>query len=211
MTEDRDMAFGPAMLSGLEKKLASRSPRHLTEPEGFTRAGVLVPLMVHPDGVRLALMRRTEAGGPHGGQISFPGGRPEPSDESVAATALREACEEFGLKPEAVTVLGRLDDELTVTGYVVTPFAGRIRGPFPYEPDPAEVAEIFEVPVEFFLDPRNEQEATPVKFKGRNYTLYQYDFEGRIIWGLTARIIHVFMKLLREIIDGGEDRDERMG
>jgi 8-oxo-dGTP pyrophosphatase MutT (NUDIX family) len=196
----------PDLLGRLEDTLRERKPTGRSLPDGFTRAGVLVPLIEHPDQVSVSLMRRTDAGGPHSGQISFPGGRPEPADADLAETALRESEEEFGIKPETVRLIGQLDDEITITGYVVSPVVGRIQGPIDYRPDPEEVTEIFEVPLSFFIDPENEQEKTPVTWKGREYTLYQYDFEGRIIWGLTARILHCLMDLLRELTPVDETR-----
>ncbi len=107
-----------------------------------------------PDGLTMLLTQRSADLPDHPGQISFPGGRVEPDDASIADAALREATEEVGLARERVAMLGELPTYETVTGYRVTPVVGWVEPPFALTPDPVEVADVFEVPLAFLLDPR---------------------------------------------------------
>ena len=127
-----------------------RLPGREGEPRS---AAVLVPIVNRPDGLAVLFTERSVDLPDHPGQISFPGGRIEPGDADAVAAALREAEEEIGLPRDRVTLLGRLADYETVTGYRVTPIVGWVEPPFPLKPDPVEVADVFEVPLSFLLDP----------------------------------------------------------
>jgi 8-oxo-dGTP pyrophosphatase MutT (NUDIX family) len=160
-------------------------------------AGVLVPIVNRPAGLQLLFTQRTAHLANHPGQISFPGGRAEAGDASIIQTALREAEEEVGLPAAAVSVLGRLADYETVTGYRVTPVVGWIEPPIAVTPDPFEVAEVFEVPLEFLLDPANQQQ----HFRMLGDTRREYwalPWRDRYIWGATAAMLLILERTLRE-------------
>jgi 8-oxo-dGTP pyrophosphatase MutT (NUDIX family) len=161
-----------------------------------TPAAVLVGLVDRPDGPALLLTQRTEHLRDHAGQICFPGGRMEPDDDSVAATALREAEEEIGLEPARVSIIGQLPPYQTVTGFRIHPVVGWISPPFELRPDPYEVAEAFEVPLHFVLEPENHRRQSyrrgPVT---RGY--YVLPYQGRFIWGATAGILVNLARVLR--------------
>ncbi len=163
----------------------------------LTPAAVLVPLIEQPDGLTLLLTQRTTHLPHHAGQISFPGGRIEPADVSAAATALRETEEEVGLPSTFIELVGRLDDYITGTGFVVAPFVGLIRPPFPVKPDPTEVVDIFEVPLAFILDSRNHRRDSRV-FDGVERRFYAMPFGGRYIWGATAAMLMNLYEVLRD-------------
>lgn len=120
-------------------------------------AAVLVPLVAHEAGVRVLLTRRTEHLRDHAGQISFPGGRVEPGDADAVATALREAEEEVGLEPQQVDVIGALPAYTTVTRFVVTPVVALVQPGHALRLDPFEVAEAFEVPLDYLMTPAHHQ------------------------------------------------------
>ena len=122
-----------------------------------TPAAVLVPVVDRADGLTMLLTQRSADLPDHPGQISFPGGRVEPDDTSIADAALREATEEVGLARAHVAILGELPNYETVTGFRVTPVVGWVEPPFALLPDPVEVADVFEVPLAFLLDPANQQ------------------------------------------------------
>ncbi|WP_308422394.1 CoA pyrophosphatase [Aliidongia dinghuensis] len=157
-------------------------------PPAQTQASVLVPLIDRPDGLTVLLTQRTAHLADHAGQISFPGGRAEPDDADAVVTALREAQEEVGLPPECVRVLGRLDTYITSTRYEVTPVVGLIRPPFPVVPDPHEVAEVFEVPLAFFVDRANHERHSR-EWQGRRRFFYVLPYQDRYIWGATAGML----------------------
>jgi 8-oxo-dGTP pyrophosphatase MutT (NUDIX family) len=162
----------------------------------LTRAAVLVPLVERPEGLTVLLTRRTDHLQDHAGQISFPGGRVEPGDADALATALREAEEEVGLARALVTPIGRLDTYVTRTGFEVTPVVGLVAPPTALTPDPFEVAEVFEVPLGFVLDPANhEQHSRIVNGIERRY--YVLSYEGRYIWGATAGMLINLYEVLR--------------
>ena len=141
----------------LEQRLAGPAPsnaRGLSDGFRFpgregsaTPAAVLVPIVNRPDGLTLLLTLRSTGLPEHAGQISFPGGRVEAEDVSLAHAALREATEEVGLSAERVSILGELAPYETVTGYRVTPMVGWVEPPFDLKPDPVEVADVFEAPL----------------------------------------------------------------
>jgi 8-oxo-dGTP pyrophosphatase MutT (NUDIX family) len=163
-----------------------------------TAASVLVPIVAHPQGLTVLFTQRTTQLKAHSGQVSFPGGRAEPGDASAEFTALRESQEEIGLAPERVEILARLPDYHTRTGFRVTPIVGLLTPPLGLAPDPREVAEVFEVPLAFLLDPRNHLRRTR-EFKGQTVGYYEMNFEERTIWGATAGML---VNLYRHLAGG---------
>ncbi|NFV80775.1 CoA pyrophosphatase [Magnetospirillum aberrantis SpK] len=154
-----------------------------------TPAAVLVPLVERSEGWTVLLTRRTDHLAHHPGQISFPGGRLEDADDGdPTIAALRETEEEIGLSRTRVTVLGRLDPYLTGTGFAITPLVGVVEPPFELSPDPFEVAEAFEVPLEFLMDPENHT-LNRVVVEGRHRPFWSMTWEQRVIWGATAGIL----------------------
>jgi 8-oxo-dGTP pyrophosphatase MutT (NUDIX family) len=152
------------------------------------RAAVLVPLVEREEGWFVVLTLRSADLADHAGQISLPGGRIEPEDEDARAAALREAEEEIGLGRDYVETAGRLDTWLTGTGFEVTPIVGMVRPPPPYKPDPVEVAEIFEVPLDFILDKRNHQWRSR-ELQGQKRYFWAIPYLHRNIWGVTAGML----------------------
>ena len=160
-----------------------------------TVAAVLIPVLAHAQGLTVLFTQRTTHLRSHSGQVSFPGGRAEASDVSAEFTALREAEEEIGLIPTAVEVLGKLPDYRTRTGYRVTPVVGLLLPPIAFRPDPHEVAEIFEVPLDFLLDERNRQRRTR-EFQGQQVGYYVIEYGEKVIWGATAGMLVNLHKML---------------
>ena len=162
---------------------------------GRVPAAVLVGLVARPEGAQILLTQRTAHLRDHAGQISLPGGRIEMDDADPPAAALREAHEEIGLDPAAVEVLGGLPHYDTGTGFRIHPVVGWIARPVALRPDPFEVAEVFEVPLSFALDPRNH-ERDSYERDGRVRHFFVLRWQGRYIWGATAGILVNFARLL---------------
>ena len=155
-------------------------------PDAWQEAAELVAITDRPEpGVLLTLRREHQR--THAGQVSFPGGRLDPGEDAVAA-ALREAEEEIGLSRGDVAVWGAADAYRTVTGYAVTPVLGLVPPDLPLAPHEHEVADWFEAPLSFLLDPANQQRMT-AEFQGRTRHYYQIDWQGRRIWGATAAML----------------------
>jgi 8-oxo-dGTP pyrophosphatase MutT (NUDIX family) len=151
-------------------------------------AGVLVPLLDRSQGLTVLLTRRTEHLQAHAGQVSFPGGRLEPGDHDSVDAALREAEEEIGLARERVATVGCLDIYVTRTGFEVTPVVGIVDPPAAFHPDDFEVAEVFEVPLEFILDRANHQRHSRI-YEGVERHFYVLPWANYYIWGATAGML----------------------
>mgnify|MGYP002633406790 CR=1 FL=1 len=160
-----------------------------------TEAAVLVPLVNRDAGIQVLLTQRTGHLRDHGGQVSFPGGRVEPGDVDREATALRETVEETGLTADRVTLLGRLPGYEIPSGFRITPVVGWVEPPFSVVPDAFEVADIFEAPLAYFLDPANYQRRQ-FHFRGRQRHYLAVPWDGRYIWGATAGMLYSLCRLL---------------
>ena len=188
--------FDPLDLSqGSERVRGDHDLNPGLEPAGRLRdAAVLVPLIERTDGPTLLLTQRAAHLPAHAGQISFPGGAVEPDDPDERTTALREAQEEVGIRPEQVELLGRLDAYVTRTGFRVTPFVGVVHPPIVIDADPLEVADVFEVPLDFLLDPANvHRHCTDLLGKKRYF--YAIPYGERYIWGATAGMLVNLMEI----------------
>lgn len=159
-------------------------------------AAVLIPLVARREGVHVILTRRTEHLSDHAGQISFPGGRQEQEDLTLEETALRETEEEIGLARQHIELIGRIDDYYTVTGYQVSPVVGLIKPPFDLSPDDQEVADVFEVPLNYILDPKNQKLQT-VTYQGVRRRYFAIPYREYYIWGATAGMLVNFSEVLR--------------
>lgn len=151
-------------------------------------AAVLVPLIDHPGCPGLLLTRRTEALRQHAGQISFPGGALEPGDEGPVAAALRETTEETGMDTSDIEVLGFLDTYLTITSFAITPVVARVPPGKPLVPDPGEVSELFEVPLDFVLNSANVNQHVGQRGDLR-VRYYSIPYRDKNIWGATAGML----------------------
>ncbi|HEV7440488.1 MAG TPA: CoA pyrophosphatase [Methylobacterium sp.] len=178
---------------------------HSLDPDGSAvapplphrQAAVLVPVVVRDEGLSVLLTKRALHLRDHSGQVAFPGGKIDPADPSPLAAALREAEEEIGLAPSAVRLLGYLDPYLSATGFLVTPVIGLVAGTVALAPNPDEVAEIFEVPLDHLMDPsRYHLKSRP--WQGRTRYFYAVPFGENLIWGVTAGILHNLYERLSE-------------
>jgi 8-oxo-dGTP pyrophosphatase MutT (NUDIX family) len=162
------------------------------------RAAVLVPIVRRPGGLTVLLTQRTEHLTNHAGQVSFPGGRAEEDDSSPIETALRETEEEIGLARRHVEIIGVLPDHVTASAYVVTPVVGLVTPPFDLTAESNEVADIFEVPLQFLMDGMNHQRMSfELPDGGGRRSFYAMPYERFFIWGATAGMLRNLFHLLR--------------
>ena len=161
----------------------------------LAQAAVLVPVTDRTE-PGVILTRRTDTLSKHAGQVAFPGGRIDPGDADASAAALREAEEEIGLARAQVTLVGAADRYRTVTGFEVTPVIGVVPPDLVFNPAAAEVAAVFEVPLDFLLDSGNHVEAS-VEWQGRNRHYYEIFWGEHRIWGATAAMIVNLSRRLR--------------
>lgn len=166
-------------------------------PEFITAAAVLVPIVLHADSPSLLLTLRASHLRSHAGQISFPGGRVEPTDRDLAAAALRETREEIGVDVSRIELLGYLSDQIIRSGYRITPVVGLLRPGFTAAPDSTEVAEVFELPLEFALAAANYR-SRPGRTRGLSFEIWELPYGERNIWGATAGILANLRELLAE-------------
>lgn len=164
-------------------------------------AAVLIPLVDRPDGLTVLLTQRTEHLSSHSGQIAFPGGKADPQDVDAYATALREAHEEINLDPALVHVIGSLPTYTTGSAYIVTPVVALVRPVFRLTPNPHEVADVFEVPLVFLMNPANHRRHA-VQWEGvrREWFSMPYTDQDteRFIWGATAGMLRNLYRFLSD-------------
>lgn len=153
----------------------------------LTPAAVLLPIVMRSEPTVLFTERSARLA-QHAGQVSFPGGRAEPTDESLIRTALRETQEETGIDASFISVAGFLEAYETGTGFAILPVVGLLKEGFALVPNTDEVAEIFEVPLAFLLDPANRQK-DQAEWKGRLRHFYAFRYNGHYIWGATAAML----------------------
>jgi len=157
-------------------------------------AAVLIPLARFDNEWHLLYTRRTDKVETHKGQVSFPGGACDPGENTPEQTALREADEEVGIRPQDVRILGRLAPMITITSFRVTPVVGVVRWPYAFRVESAEVARVFTTPLAWLVDRSNRWE---FKMPGRKYGLIVYHpYDGELLWGATAIMTDNFMKAL---------------
>lgn len=201
--------FADAPPPGQRSSLLGRAPELGARPRGdhdlnpelyqpgrsLMPAAVLVPIVLRETELTVLFTRRTDHLDDHAGQISFPGGRIEVTDAGPEAAALRESTEEVGLPADRVRLIGRLDTYVTRTGFEVIPAVGLITPPFPVEPDSFEVAEVFEVPLAFFLAPENRQKHSRV-YEGKSREYFAFPYGDYYIWGATAGMLVNLIEVL---------------
>lgn len=171
----------------------------LPDGHALVEAAVLVGLVPREEGTQVLLTRRTDALRHHAGQVSFPGGRLEHEDADAVAAAVRETFEEVGIAPAQIEPLGYLDAFTTITGFRVLPVVATIDVGYVASPDPNEVAEVFEVPLAFLLDPANLGSLS-LEHRGRPRLVWEFTYPNQRIWGVTAAIL---LNLRERLAAGG--------
>jgi len=184
----------------LKQALSQRRKQRLVDASRVPSA-VLIPVYYKDGEYYILFTKRTDTVKDHKGQISFPGGAYEEQDGTLVNTCLRECAEEIGLPAEAVELLGELDDLPTTTSnYVISPFVAVIPWPCSFKVDPKEVEEIIEVPLSALLDKDCLHQATEI-IDGQVVNKYEYHYQGRIIWGATARILNQFLGIVSQVMN----------
>ena len=182
------------MRQRLRQALSQRRKQYIINAN-LVRSAVLLPLFYKQGQYYLLLTKRTQEVKNHKSQISFPGGAYQEEDETLVNTALRESAEEIGLMPGDVEVLGELDDFVTqISGYIISPFVAIIPWPYHFKVNRQEIEEIIEVPISVLLDMGRLRPETRV-IGEEEVTSFFYPYQGRVIWGATARILHQFLDI----------------
>ena len=185
--------------AGCRREAEVSEPGVTATAQALTRAAVLVPLVQRETGITVLLTQRTVHLRDHAGQVSFPGGRCEDADASPIDTALREAHEEVGIDRAQVEVLGTLPEYRTGTGFCITPVVGLVRPPLSLRLDDFEVAETFETPLGFLLDPLNHRRHK-IEHGGQVREYWAMPWQGYHIWGATAGMV---VSLYRFLLPSG--------
>ena len=176
------------------KQLLSRRQKHRIVDASRVSSAVLLPMYFKQGEYYLLFTKRTQKVKEHKGQISFPGGAKE-GNETLVSTALRECTEEIGLVAEDVEILGELDDTISVTSnYVISPFVALIPWPYQFKVSEEEIDELIEAPVSAFLD-RACQCQEDETMGDEVVISYSYCYQGRVIWGVTARVLKQFLDI----------------
>jgi 8-oxo-dGTP pyrophosphatase MutT (NUDIX family) len=181
--------FTEASLREPLRRLLANRARGTTAPGSARPSAVLAPLFERGGEVHVLVVLRAQGMRDHSGQMAFPGGKFDPVDDSLLATALREAQEEIGLAPDGVDVLGALDDFATTTGFVITPYVGWIREDVVLSPNASEVARVIATPIAAFLE----------KPSGL-FPRIGWKLDGELLWGASAAIVRGLMTLAREAV-----------
>jgi len=189
--------FSDHGLERLRQILANRPAIEIDAPQ-YRRACVLVPLIYDVGEWSILFSRRSANLAVHSGQIAFPGGAVE-AGEALEAAAVREAEEEVGIHAGAVELIGRLDDVMTNSGFLVAPFVGVIREKIDYVIQESEVTEVFEAPIDALLE-ISQPEVRYVAFREGEYPAYFYRYGNYEIWGLTGRMLKAFLDLVWQAV-----------
>jgi 8-oxo-dGTP pyrophosphatase MutT (NUDIX family) len=183
------------MLSLIKEKLKTYIGKEIESPQDIC-AGVLIPLFEINEEPFVLLTKRTEMVNQHKGEVSFPGGMCEEEDENTLTTALRECCEEIGLDKKDVEVVGRLDDMITLTGFVITPYVGIIPYPYKFRTNPREVAYIIHLPLKHLIEVKPSMEEH--MRGGKTELVPSFCYNGERIWGATCRILLKLRKIIED-------------
>ncbi len=176
-------------------KLRKNNKRTIN-PRRFIPSAVLMPIFLKEEELYIIFTKRTSKVKDHKGQISFPGGKYSKSDLNLLSTALRECQEEIGVEKRHIKILGELDDIITVTGYLISPYVGVIPYPYRFKTSVNEVEDIIEVPVSALLNDKSFRVERSIKINGKSFPVYYFFYQGHIIWGATARILKQFLELV---------------
>ena len=178
----------------LKQILSQRQKQHIVN-SNLVRAAVLLPIYYKQEQYHLLFTKRTQEVKDHKSQISFPGGTYQEEDGTLVNTALRECAEEIGLMAGDVEVLGELDDFVTqVSSYIISPFVAIIPWPYKFKVNRKEIEEIIEVPISALLDMGRLRLETRI-IDDEEVTSFFYPYQGRVIWGATARILNQFLDI----------------
>lgn len=165
------------------------------DSNSYKIAAVLFPLIEKNNELKVILTTRSKDLPSHPGQVCFPGGKLEKTDKNIIECAKRESFEEVGIKSDQINLLGQLDDCITGTNFKVTPVIGLIDSNYIPVLQENEVADIFEVPLDYFIE-KNNQKIEYANYKNKSYSYYQYNWKNKKIWGSTARIIVNFCEIM---------------
>ena len=178
------------------RQIVGSYQKHRITGRNLVQSAVLVPLLCKNGELHVLLTERTQGVRSHKGQVCFPGGTTQPDDGSLLDTALREAWEETGIRPEDVEVVGAIDDNVVAsTGFVISPFVGFVPYPYDFHASEGETRDIFLVPLSVLMDPLQFREQERVI--GEHYYHGPVcDYDGHVIWGATGRILKHLVGLL---------------
>lgn len=183
----------------LTKRLSNYAPRQLALD--YPEAGILVPVTDNQRDPEMIFTLRSANMKTHRGQVAYPGGKRDPTDISLAATALRETHEEIGLPPDQVKVIAPLSQVISLHRILVTPYVGVVPGDHPLRPNPAEIESVFRVPISYFLEDKRERTDT-LSFLDSTLYVPCYRWDRYQIWGLSAVVLVDF---LNAVYDAGID------
>jgi 8-oxo-dGTP pyrophosphatase MutT (NUDIX family) len=186
----------------LEDLLNKRERKPIHDP-AYVRAAVIVPLFNKDELCYILFTRRTQEVKHHKGQVSFPGGAFDEGDGDLRGTALRETFEEIGLREKDIRIIGTLDDIVTTTRFIVTPFVGYFPYPYPFQLSKREIEEIIEVPLPVLLDPACFSEKKIVDGNSKRW-VYNYQYGHHAIWGATAKILKQFLELVSSFVHSSQ-------
>jgi 8-oxo-dGTP pyrophosphatase MutT (NUDIX family) len=191
----RSVSCPDDLIRRIKAILAQRGVKRIPDASGLSRAGVLIPLFCKEGSYYCLFTKRSEKVKYHKGEISFPGGNVDPVDADMLATALREAHEEIGVRPEDVDFVGALDEIMTMSNFIISPFVGFIPYPYSFIASPEEIEEVIILPLAGFREAGVLREDY-VTYNGRTEKVSFYQSGGHVIWGATAKILRHFLDLI---------------